>query len=235
MEYINDPETVSKAAKGDQSAMDKIISTNLGLVKSISARFASRGVEAEDLIQIGTIGMIKAVKRFDPERSTKFSTYAVPMIIGEIRKFLRDDGLIKVSRTAKTNAARIASFSRNYSDKNGYAPDLKTVCRDTGISFEDAILAMESCAPVASLDSQNDPDSPALSEFIGDDGMEDRIETMALRDAVKSLGEDDRRLIELRFFRGLTQSQTGKILGMTQVKICRTEKRILAELKKQLE
>ncbi|MBQ9545521.1 MAG: sigma-70 family RNA polymerase sigma factor [Clostridia bacterium] len=233
MEFVNDPETILKAAAGDREAAQTVIKTNMGLVKSVCRRFEGRGVETEDLIQIGALGMIKALKAFDPERGTKFSTYAVPMMIGEIRRFMRDDGLISVSRKTKSDCAKINAFIQDFRGKNDRDPDLKEICAATGISKEDAVFALGSGQPVMSLqDGEEERDVP---DFSGEDELEKSFEKEALKEAVRSLEPEERELIELRYFRGLTQTQVARLTGKTQVKVSRDEKKICQKLKKMLE
>ncbi len=147
MTYINDPETLLAAKSGDETALDTIIRTNLGLVKSLALRHLGRGAELEDLIQIGLIGMIKAVRGFDPEKNCRFTTYAVPLIAGEIKRFLHDDGWIKISREAKQNAARILRFSEEYEKKHGAAPGTGEIAAALRLSEEEIVFALDASRP----------------------------------------------------------------------------------------
>jgi len=229
--YINDPETISRAKDGDEHAMEQVVSTNLGLVKGIALRFVGRGAELEDLIQIGTIGMIKAILGFDPERECRFTTYAVPLITGEIKRFLRDDGWIKISRETKQNAVRIFRFIEEYEKKEGVSPTMECICQQTGLEEEKVVFAMESARPALSLYEEDENTGFSPEKIVGEDNIEEAIGKIALREAVESLPEMERKLILLRYFKFLTQEQTARILGMTQVKVSREEKRILKKLR----
>ncbi len=230
--YIHDAETLGLAKAGDAAAIESIVTTNLGLVKSIALRFAGRGVETEDLIQIGTIGMMKAILGFDPERECRFTTYAVPLIVGEIKRFLRDDGWIKISRETKQNAALIFRFIEDYEKKNGTAPTMETVCRETGLDEEKAVLAMESARPALSLYEEDEETGFSPEKIIGDDNIECAFVSIALEQSLASLEKQEETLIRLRYYKGLTQEQTARLLGLTQVKVSREEKRILQKLRR---
>ena len=232
--YINDPQTISQAKGGNEKAMAEVIGSNLGLVKSIALRFAGRGVDLEDLIQIGTIGMIKAVNGFDPEKECRFTTYAVPLIMGELKRFLRDDGWIKVGREAKQNAVRIFRFMEEYEKEHGVSPTLPVICENTGISAEKAVLALESSRPAMSLYEEDESTGFSPEKVIGEDHIEDTVSKIALRQAVESLPSEEKKLILLRYFKSLTQEQTARMMGMTQVKVSREEKRILKKLQREL-
>ena len=231
MTYVNDPETLRLAVAGRKDAMEQVVCTNLGLVKSIALRFVGRGVELEDLIQIGTVGMIKAIRGFDPEKECRFTTYAVPLIMGEIKRFLRDDGPLKVGREIKRNGHRIRVFCEEYEKKTGQAPTVEIICRETGLTEEDAVLAMEASRPTVSLFSGEEEGGVSLLDTVGEDSMEKAVMGIALREAVTALPEEERKLICLRYFKSLTQAQTARILGMTQVKVSREEKRIIGKLR----
>ncbi len=232
MTYVCDPETLSLAKSGDEEAKRLVVETNLGLVKSIALRFTGRGVELEDLIQIGTVGMLKAILGFDPDKECRFTTYAVPLIMGEIRRFLRDDGWIKISRETKSNAVKIFRFTEEYEKKNGVSPTLETVCRETGLSEEKVALALESSRPALSLYESDEETGFSPEKVIGEDNIEKASLSIALRELVFSLPEEEKKLIVLRYFKGLTQEQTARMLGMSQVKVSREEKRILGKLRK---
>ena len=229
--YVNDPRTLLLAKGGDKGAMESVVSTNLGLVKSIALRFTGRGAELEDLIQIGTIGMIKAILGFDPERECRFTTYAVPLIMGEIKRFLRDDGWIKISRETKQNAAQIFRFAEEFEKKTGQAPTMETICESLGLDEEKVVLAMESARPAISLYEEDENTGFSPEKMIGEDNIEKAMGKIALQEAVDFLPAEEKKLIVLRYFKGMTQSQTARILGMTQVKVSREEKRILKKMK----
>ncbi len=231
-ERENGTEIIEKAQKGDENALSLIIETNLGLVKSIAVRFKDRGVEMEDIIQIGTIGMIKAVRNFDFSFGTKFSTYAVPLIMGEIKKFLRDDGLIKVSRETKRRAVLLLKEKERLFSETLTEPTIKAVADAVGITPEEAAEALESANETISL-SDTVGETP-VENLVGEDNTPEIIERLALRQAVESLDEDERNLIYYRYYKGYSQSKTALIFGVTQVKISRTEKKIIEKLKKAL-
>ncbi len=232
--YSNTKERIKLARDGDERVLSELLEENTPLVKSIAKRFTDRGADFDDLMQIGMIGLIKAIRGFDFTFDTVLSTYAVPMIYGEIKRFLRDDGLIKVSREAKTNAQHIRRFEEEYEQKNGTSPTLSEISEGTGISQEDAIFAISAVQPVSPLtlegEDGNDYDIP-----IGIDDVEERLERFALLEAIEKLSSDERQLIALRYFKNLTQQQTAKILGLSQVKVSRLEKRICIKLKSLLE
>lgn len=233
MTHVNDPETMSLAAGGDPEAMERVVTSNLGLVKSIALRFAGRGVELEDLIQIGTVGMIKAVLGFDPERECRFTTFAVPHIMGEIKRFFRDDGWIKIGRETKQNAAKIFRFTEEYEKKNGFSPTLEIICKETGLDGEKVVFAMESARPALSLYEEDESTGFSPEKVIGEDSMESVVGKIAVEQAVGKLPDLERRIILLRYYKNLTQEQTARVLGLSQVKISREEKRIIGKLRKE--
>ncbi len=225
------------AQSGDESALDEIIQQNMGLVKRIVMRFKDRNCEYDDLVQIGTIGMIKAVKSFDFSFNTVFSTYAVPLIIGEIRRYLRDDGLIKVSRSIKKNGMDIMKKKEEFEKTRFREPSVSELAALCDLSTEDVINALEAITPVRSLQEPlNDDESSTLGSIISDNECEiDKLtERLALKEALKSLPEQQRQIIVLRYFKDMSQQQTGDILGLTQVKVSREEKRIINYLRQAL-
>jgi len=235
--FINNAQLLADVKLGEQAALDRLVSENMGLVKSIAQRFRERGVEYDDLIQIGTIGMIKAAKSFDPSYNTVFSTYAVPMIIGEIKRFLRDDSAMKVSRDIKKLGASILRQKELFTAQHGREPHTGELCELTGVSAEQLVYALDAVSPIRSLQetvSGGHDDEAALEEFIADsDDQIDRTTTnLALSQALRALPREQRDLIRLRYFRGLSQQQTAKLLGLTQVKVSREEKKIFEQLRK---
>lgn len=225
---------IREVKNGNASALDELISSNMGLVKNIARRFIGRGTDYEDIVQIGSIGMIKAAKSFDESYGTAFSTYAVPLIIGEIRRFLRDDGMIKVSRDIKRRAISVLRAKEDFVRENSREPKMSELCALCGLSADEIVECLDATSPVCSLQDQ-----------IGDDGMtvemvtpspENEIDRstdfIALGEAVRTLDELSQKIIALRFYRELSQQQTAKILGITQVKVSREEKKIFEKLKK---
>jgi len=229
--YVNDVSSLILAKEGNREALEQVVTTNLGLVKSIALRFAGRGVELEDLIQIGTMGMMKAISGFDPSKECRFTTYAVPMIMGEIKRYLRSDGWIKVSRDTKACAAMIFRFAAEYEAKNGTAPTMDRICEELKLTREKAVFAMESARPALSLQQEDEETGFSPEKLVGEDPIEESIGKIALKEAIESLAPMEKQLILLRFFRSMTQEQTARILGISQVKVSREEKRILQKLR----
>ena len=222
--------------EGDESAGERLAVLNTPLVYSIASRFIGRGVEMSELVECGNIGLVKAMKTFDFAHGCAFSTYAVPLIFGEIRRFLRDDGIIKVSREEKRLCA-LLSAERERRISMGENPTIADVARAVGISPEDAASALFSASPVRSLDERayDDDDTVTLGSTICDeDETEKNFNHLALRSAIEKLSPEHKKLIILRYFRDLSQTETAKILGFTQVKVSREEKKIMGILYKEL-
>lgn len=237
MSICDNSELIKKAQNGDRDALEQIVTQNMGLVKKLVLRFKDRGCEYDDLVQIGTIGMIKAVKSFDFSFNTVFSTYAVPLIIGEIRRHLRDDGLIKVSRSIKKNGIDVMRKKEEFEKNNFREPTLSELSELCSLPTEDIITALEAISPVRSLQEQlNDDDSSTLGSILSDNEneIEKLTEKLALKEALKCLPAEQQQIIILRYYKELSQQQTGEILGLTQVKVSREEKRIMNFLRKAL-
>ena len=227
------------AHQGDKAARDTLIEENIGLVWSIVRRFQNRGVETEDLFQIGSIGLIKAVDKFDPAYQVQFSTYAVPMIAGEIRRFLRDDGMLKVSRSLKELAGRIYSTKDALEKKNGREPTLYEVARELGVSQEDLVLAMEAATQVESLQQViyqgEGNDISLLDKLEEEESQSDQVvNRLLLEDMLKSLEGRERQLIYMRYFQEKTQAAIAREMGISQVQVSRLEKKILGKLRKKM-
>ena len=223
------------AQKGDKCACDKFVSENSGLIWSIVRRFFGRGVDPDDLFQIGCVGFLKAISGYDPAFGTKFSTYAVPKITGEILRFLRDDGAVKVSRTVKEHAGAIRTARASLEQSLGREPRLSELAQHTGLTPEDIAAAEAATGAPESLQRESE-DGFTLEHVLSDNYQEDSlIERVALREAVNSLPEKERSVIILRFYRGLTQDKTAKILGVSQVQVSRIEKRGITALRALLE
>ena len=231
-------ELIRKARNGDKNAMEELISENIGLVKNIARRFFGRGVEYEDIVQIGSIGMIKAAKSFDESFNTVFSTYAVPLIIGEIRRFLRDDGIIKVSRDVRKKGSIILHAKEEFEKEHQREPKISELAALCGYSEEEIIDALDASSPVSSLQETigSGDNSATIEDMTPSDSneIESVIDNIALREAISHLNETQQRIVNLRFFKELSQQQTADILGLTQVKISREEKKIFALLRKEL-
>ncbi len=229
-------ELIRLSAAGDRQAREQLITQNAGLVWSMVRRFLGRGYEAEDLFQIGTIGLIKAIDKFDISFDVKFSTYAVPMITGEIKRFLRDDGMIKVSRTLKENNSRLRAAGERLALELGRDATLEEIAADTGLSMEDIVLAMEACTEVESLSkpiSRSDGTESTLAEKIPgtEDVTEQIVNHMVMQQVLASLREEERDFIRMRYYENKTQTEIAGILGVSQVQVSRTEKKILGRMR----
>ena len=232
----NDMKLFELARKGDKAAKEKIVSDNTGLVWSVARRFVGRGYELEDLYQIGCIGLLKAIDRFDFNFEVKFSTYAVPMIMGEIKRFLRDDGMIKVSRSLKEAAGKIYAAGDFLEKKLGREPTLEELQEYTGIEKEEMVVALESTASVESIYKtiyQGDGNAVMLLERLEDEeGYEENLMNhVALMEALGSLEMREQEIINLRYYKDKTQEEVAKMLGTSQVQVSRMEKRIIEKLK----
>ena len=232
-------ELIRRSQDGDKAARDTLIEENMRLIHHVAKRFLGRGVEAEDLFQIGAIGLLKAVDRFDLGFGVRFSTYAVPMIAGEIRRFLRDDSMIKVSRSLKELAVKAARLREQLLMERGAEPGVEELAGRLGVEAEELVQAMDSCTEVESLQkviSQGDSEGTSLLERVeqGRDEQEELLRRMLLEELLASLDPKERRLIVLRFFHDRTQSQVAEELGMSQVQVSRLEKKILLALKEKI-
>ena len=226
---------LGRVKTGDKSAEDELVRANLALVRSIAVRFLGRGQELEDLVQIGCMGLLKAVRGYDSSYGTAFSTYAVPLISGEIKRFLRDDGLIKVSREAKRNYVILMHAKEMFCKQNVREPKLHELCEASGVSYDDAVYALEACGGTVSLQEKiGDEDGLSVEEICADNTLGDLTEKIALRQAVGALEKRDKTIVFMRYYKGLTQNEVADRLGMTQVKVSRAEKRIKDELRKLL-
>jgi len=232
-------ELIKRCKEGDKEARDRVVAENVGLVWSIVRRFANRGYEMEDLFQIGSIGLIKAIDKFDSSYDVKFSTYAVPMITGEIKRFLRDDGMIKVSRSLKENAAKIRAFREKYLNIYGKEPTIEEIEEELKIAKDEILMALETGSEVESLYKtiyQSDGSPIYLIDKLTQtkDESENMIDKLALREVIASLDEREQEIIRLRYFKDRTQTDIAKELGISQVQVSRMEKRILKILKDKL-
>ena len=229
-------EYIRRAHQGDKEARDALVHSNIGLVWSIVRRFSGRGYEPDDLFQVGSIGLLKAIDNFDLSYEVKFSTYAVPLIAGEIRRFLRDDGMLKVSRTLKENGAKISREAQKWRELHHSEPTLEQLSRQTGLPEDDILLAVSANAPVDSL-YRTVPGSSGkeitLQEQIRDekDEISREIDRLFLEQLLSELPKEERRLIFLRYFQGKTQVQVAEILQITQVQVSRMEKKLLKKLR----
>ena len=223
------------AQGGDREAAERILLENNGLIWSVVRRYTGRGAEAEDLYQLGCIGFLKAVDGFDTAYGTQFSTYAVPKIAGEIRRFLRDDGAVKVSRGTKERAAAVRAARERLAGALGREPTLGELAAETGLESEDIAAAELATSAVTSLQAETG-DGLTLESLLGTDGMEeDVVEQVALREAVSRLPERERMVVVLRYYRGFTQDRVARIIGVSQVQVSRIEKKAMARLRELLE
>ena len=234
MAYAHD--LLERAREGDRAAAETLLEANSGLIWSIARRYFGCGVEGDDLYQLGCLGFLKAVQSFSAEYGTRFSTYAVPKISGEIRRFLRDDGAVKVSRSLKERAQAVRMARKALEQRLGREPALSELSRETGFTPEEIAEAETATAATASLQQENGEDGPTLEELLSDPGQEERmIETLALREAIRDLPRQERMVIALRYYRGMTQTQAAELLGVSQVQVSRLERRAVEALRKSLQ
>lgn len=220
------------AQAGDKDAKEQLVVENSGLIWSVARRYFGRGVDPDDLYQLGCVGFLKAVAGFDMEYGTQFSTYAVPKIAGEIRRFLRDDGAVKVSRGIKERAAAVKQVRQQMTAELGREPTLSELSAGTGFTVEEIAAAESATAAAESIQRENGEEGFSLEDVLSDGNQEERlIEHIALREAIAQLPERERLVIDLRFFHGLTQDQSAKILGVSQVQVSRIEKKALKTLR----
>lgn len=225
-------ELISRSQAGDREAAELLIEENTGLIWAIVRRFLNRGAEADDLYQLGCLGFLKAVEGFDLEFGTQFSTYAVPKISGEIRRFLRDDGAVKVSRTLKEQASTIRSTRNRLTSALGREPTIMEISRQTGFSPEEIALAETATAATESIQRETGDEGFSLEDVLTDTESEEKmVERIALRQAVSALPEREKLVIQLRYFHGLTQQRVAKIMDISQVQVSRIEKKAIALLK----
>ena len=236
--YDNSIEDIIKAKEGSENAMSKLVENNSGLIWSIVRRFKDRGYELEDLYQIGSLGFIKAIRRFDTTFEVQLSTYAVPYILGEIKRFIRDDGPIKVSRSTKELCMKIKEIQREYMNKHGQEIKLEQISNILNVSKEEIAAALDSVNCVDSIyDSTNNEDNECtILDKLQSNSDDERklVDKIVLKDAIEKLEERERKIILLRYYKGSTQSQVAKILGISQVQVSRIEKKILENMKTML-
>lgn len=231
---------IERARAGEKEAREVLIEQNLGLVHHIVKRFLGRGYEAEDLFQIGVIGLIKAIDKFDTEYQVKFSTYAVPLITGEIKRFIRDDGMIKVSRTLKENGMKVMHARENLAGKFGREPSVDEVARETALSVEEVLLALEANVQVDSIYKsvyQNDGNEIFMVDQLADKNgsvHEEVLNHLLVHQLLEGLGSEEQKLIILRYYQDKTQTEVAKVLGISQVQVSRMEKRILLGMRQKI-
>lgn len=229
-------ELIARSQAGDKTAGDALIEENAGLIWSVAKRFIGRGAEPEDLYQLGCLGFLKAVEGFDLDFGTQFSTYAVPKIAGEIRRFLRDDGAIKVSRSLKEQAAAIKQTRSRLNGVLGREPTIQEISNHTGLSPEEIAMAETATSSVESIYRETGEEGFTLENILTDTQSEDRmLEKIALRQAIEELPEREGMVIRLRYFHGLTQDRVSKVMGVSQVQVSRIEKKAIAHLRERIE
>lgn len=228
-------ELILLAQAGDRDAKEALVEENAGLIWSVARRFLGRGAEADDLYQLGSLGFLKAVEGFDLTYGTQFSTYAVPKIAGEIRRFLRDDGAVKVSRSLKEQSATIKSARNRLSAALGREPTIQEISRQTGLTPEEIAIAETATAATESIQRETGEEGFSLENVLTDTESEEKmVERIALRQAVEALPERERTVIALRYFHSLTQQRVAKVLGVSQVQVSRIEKKALAMLRERM-
>lgn len=230
---------INQAHNGDKASRDRIVMENTGLIWSIVKRFMNRGCESEDLFQIGCIGMLKAIDNFNTDFNVAFSTYAVPMITGEIRRFLRDDGIIKISRKIKENQAKIITETEKLRKEMGREPTIEELSEYCQLTIEEIVTAMEASREVESIDKEisvEDGKGQTLLDKIEDVKNSENIilNRVMIKQILDTLEHDEQKIIILRYFQNKTQTEIAELMGMSQVQISRTEKKILSRLKKQI-
>lgn len=231
-------ELIIKAQNGDGEAQRKLVERNIGLVRSVLKRFSNRGYDSEDLFQLGSIGLIKSIQKFDIKYEVRFSTYAVPMIIGEIKRFLRDDGIIKVSRTLKQTSTRVKMIGELLTRKLGRQPTLEEIASEMNIDREEIVMALESSYQPEYLYDvihQNDGAPIYLIDKISDKNEKvEIVDKISLKEVINKLKPRDRQVIIMRYFKDKTQTEIAKMLGISQVQVSRIEKKVLADMKESL-
>lgn len=232
---------IAKSQEGDKAAREMLIENNLGLVHAIIRRFHGRGIETEDLFQIGVIGLMKAIDKFDLSFQVKFSTYAVPLIAGEIKRFLRDDGPVKVSRTVRENSWKVSKAVTYLQNRLGREPTLQEISKEAELTTEEVILAVESSRSIESIYAvvyQSDGSDMYLIDKMAEkkqDMGETVVDQVLLKQLLNELNAEERKLIYLRFFQNKKQIEVAQIMGITQVQVSRLEKKILLSMRKKAE
>lgn len=231
-EYDKNSELLLSLKNGNENALEEIVILNSPLVTMIAKKYIGRGCDFEDLVQLGNVGLIKAARNFDAGFNVKFSTYAVPLIMGEIKRFLRDDGIIKVSRSINEASLKIARVREDYVSKNQCEPEISYLAQKCELSNEEVIQALECSTPMLSLNEViTDEGSCTLADIIADTDFDKNEQRILLFELLKSLNDTERKIISLRYFSDMTQSKTAERCGMSQVQISRREREILLKLR----
>ncbi|MDR1093634.1 MAG: SigB/SigF/SigG family RNA polymerase sigma factor [Clostridiales bacterium] len=226
---------IESAKTGDEEAKSMLLEHNSPLLKSIIRRYKNKGVEYEDLYQLASVGLLKAIKNFDASFNVRFSTYAVPMIAGEIKRFLRDDGYIKISRALKSLSGKIAGFIENYKKQHFTDPDVNQIAAEFNIEPQEAVFAMDSArAPISLFEpaaGSGDQTASVIDRIAAPDGGEEVIDKLILKDMINALDDRDKKIVMLRYFKDKTQSEISRIMGVSQVQISRLENKIIERMK----
>lgn len=239
--HLSDEEVkklIQASQNGDMESRNRLIRHNIRLVWSVVQRFLNRGYEAEDLFQIGCIGLLKAVDKFDLSYDVKFSTYAVPMIIGEIQRFLRDDGMVKVSRSLKEMANRIRKTKDHLSKMYNRVPTIQEIASEMGVDPEEIVFAQEANRAPASIHEtvyENDGDPITLMDQIADEPVTTWFDKLTIKDAIHRLSDREKLIVYLRYYKDQTQSEVAGRLGISQVQVSRLEKKIIAKMRQELD
>lgn len=226
-------ELIGQAQKGSEEAKAQLIEHNSPLIKSVIRRYRNKGVEYEDLYQLGCIGFLKAIKNFSLKFEVKFSTYAVPMIAGEVKRFMRDDGYIKVSRSTKTLANRISYFIEGYKNEHSDSPTVDVIAAEFKLEPQEVVFAMDSIKfPLSLYDKNDDEHSQSLMDKLATkENDDDNLDQIILKDIIQTLDEREKKIIILRFYRDKTQSEVARVLNVSQVQVSRLENKILEKIK----
>ena len=231
-------ELILKSKAGDEEATSVLVSGNFPLIKAIVKSYLGKGVDYDDLYQIGCVGFLKAIKNFDPSFDVKFSTYAVPMISGEIKRFLRDDGSIKVSRSIKTLSIKLKAYIEKQKNEKGESPTIEELAEKFEVEKEDIVVALDSCQQIISLHAKVDEDDPNSQNIIDKltvfDKSDEMLEKFILKTEIMNLPEKERKIILLRYYRGKTQGEVAELLDVSQVQVSRIESKIIEQLRKKL-
>ncbi len=233
LEHEETLELIELAQNGDCLAKEKLVEHNSPLIKSILRRYKNKGIEYDDLFQLGSIGLLKAIKNFHSDYGVKFSTYAVPMIIGEIKRYLRDDGYVKVSRSTKSLAGKISFYCDEVRNKEGRSPTVEEISKALGVEPQEVVFAMDAVKiPLSLYDKGDDEQGQALYEKITNGDETDKtIDYMLIKDAISLLTEREKKIVILRYYKDKTQSQVARVLKVSQVQVSRLENKILNKIK----
>lgn len=238
IDSIQTNELIEKSKAGDSEATEQLVSGNFPLIKAIVKGYLNKGVEYDDLYQIGCVGFLKAIKNFDTSFDVKFSTYAVPMISGEIKRFLRDDGSVKVSRSIKTLAIKLKSFIEKKRNALEDVPTVDELAEIFQVEKEDVVIALDSCQQTISLNAKLDEDDPnsqnVIDKFVCEDKNDDILDKFILKNEIMNLPEKEKKIILLRYYRGKTQGEVAELLNVSQVQVSRMEAKIIEQLKNKI-